>query len=106
MSGRLPKHLAADKLVDPTTSDSTLTASASTDATFVDSLLCASLHRVLPPIAAMTGCRRGPTPKTRLLGPYDTPPPNAAIEGTFNALLIPPKLTLPQTHARYRLKSL
>ncbi|KAF8134019.1 3-beta hydroxysteroid dehydrogenase/isomerase family-domain-containing protein [Boletus edulis] len=86
--------LAAEKLVDSTSSDSTSITSASTDATLVDSSLRASLHRSLPPIAATAGFRRVPTSMARPLGPYVTPPANAAdIEGAFNAPFDPTKLT-------------
>ncbi|KAG6372859.1 3-beta hydroxysteroid dehydrogenase/isomerase family-domain-containing protein [Boletus reticuloceps] len=86
--------LAAEKLVDSTTSDSTSITSASTDATLVDSSLHASLHRSLPPISSTAGFRRVPTSKARPLGPYVTPPANAAdIEGAFNAPFDPTKLT-------------
>jgi hypothetical protein len=86
--------LAADRLVDPTSSDSASTDSASSDATLVDSALRSSLHKALPPVSATTGFRRVPTCKARPLGPYVTPPPNAtAIEAAFNTPVDPSKPT-------------
>jgi len=86
--------IAADKLVDPTSSDSVSTNSASTDATLVESALRSSLHKALPPVSATTGFRRVPTCKARPLGPYVTPLPNAtAIEAAFNAPFDPAKPT-------------
>ena len=86
--------LAADKLVDPTTSDGASIHSASSDATLVDSALRSSLHKALPPVTATTGFRRVPTCKARPLGPYVTPHPNATtIEAAFNAPFDPSKPT-------------
>ncbi|KAN0087940.1 3-beta hydroxysteroid dehydrogenase/isomerase family domain containing protein [Tylopilus felleus] len=86
--------LAADKLVDPTSSDNASADSAATDATLVNSTLRASLHRALPPVSSTLGFRRVPTCKARPLGPYVTPLPNAAeIEATFNAPYDPTQLT-------------
>ncbi|KAH0832331.1 3-beta hydroxysteroid dehydrogenase/isomerase family-domain-containing protein [Lanmaoa asiatica] len=86
--------LAADKLVDPTPSDSASIDSASSDATLVDSALRSSLHKALPPVSATIGFRRVPTCNARPLGPYVTPLPNAtAIEAAFTAPHDPSKLT-------------
>lgn len=86
--------LAADKLVDPTSSDGASTDSISTDTTLVDSALRSFLHKALPPVSATTGFRRVPTCKARPLGPYVTPPPNGtAIEAAFNAPHDPSKPT-------------
>ncbi|KAG8214882.1 3-beta hydroxysteroid dehydrogenase/isomerase family-domain-containing protein [Butyriboletus roseoflavus] len=91
--------LAADKLVDPTYSDSVSAKSASSDTTLVDSAFRSSLHKALSPVSATTGFRRVPTCKARPLGPYLTPPPNAtAIEAAFNA----PHDAFKTTHAIIR----
>lgn len=81
--------LAADKLVDPASSDK-----ASTDGAPADSALRSSLHKALPPISATLGFQRVPTCNARPLGPYVTPPPNAeTIEAAFNAPHDPSKPT-------------
>lgn len=86
--------LAADKLVDPTSSDSASTDSASMDATLVDPSLRSALHKALPPISATISYQCVPTSKARPLGPYVTPPPDAAaIESAFNAPHDPSKST-------------
>lgn len=81
--GNLAKaHLiAADKLSSPslpTSSQDTLTTDS----------LKAELHldRALQPVSATIGVKRVPTCEARPLGPFVTPPPNAAeIEAAFTA---------------------
>ncbi|KIK39687.1 hypothetical protein CY34DRAFT_320631 [Suillus luteus UH-Slu-Lm8-n1] len=81
--GNLAKaHLiAADKLSSPS-------LPASSQETLITDSLKAELHldRALQPVSATIGVKRVPTCEARPLGPFVTPPPNAAeIEAAFTA---------------------